>query len=52
MTYITNPENSLINVVNWCNQWDGSIVDCLVKVFNSPATTQIINNWHAVGGVL
>ena len=52
MTYITNPENSLINAANWCNQWEKSITECLTQIFNSPATAQIINNWHAVEMVL
>jgi len=52
MTYTTNPENTLINIANWCTQWQGNINQCIADVYNSPATAQIINNWHAVEGLL
>ena len=48
MTYETVTEETLVNVVNWCNEQMLELSICLVDVLSSPATMQIINNWHSV----
>lgn len=48
MTYETITEETLVNVVNWCTEQMQDISVCLVQVLSSPATMQIINNWHSV----
>ena len=48
MTYETITEETLVNVVNWCNEQLQDVSVCLVQVLSSPATMQIINNWHSV----
>ena len=48
MTVYTVNENTVINIANWCNQMNLNISQCISDVLASPATTQIINNWHSV----
>lgn len=50
MTYETIDERTLVNIVNWCYEMRGEAEFCLVDVLSSPATMQIINNWHSVYG--
>ncbi len=47
VTYETITEETLVNLVNWCYEMRGEIEFCLVDVLSSPATMQIINNWHS-----
>ena len=48
MTYETITEETLVNLVNWCYEMRGEVEFFLVDVLSSPATMQIINNWHSV----
>jgi len=48
MTYETVNEETLVNVVNWCNEQMLELSICMVDVLSSPATMQIINNWYNV----
>ncbi len=50
MDYNTVNEETLVNVVNWCQEQLQEPSICLVQVLSSPATMQIINNWHSVWG--
>ena len=50
MTYQTIDERTLVNIVNWCYEQRGEAEFCLVDVLSSPATVQLINNWHSVLG--
>jgi len=48
MNIYTVNENTVINIANWCNEMNLAITVCINDVLNSPATAQIINNWHSV----
>lgn len=48
MDIYTVNENTVINIANWCNEMNLKISQCISDVLASPATTQIINNWHGV----
>jgi len=48
MTYETVTEETLVNLVNWCNEQMLELSIFMVDVLSSPATMQIINNWHSV----
>jgi hypothetical protein len=48
MSYETVNEETLVNVINWCTEQMQEITICMVDVLSSPATMQIINNWHSV----
>jgi hypothetical protein len=48
MTYETVSEQTLVNVVNWCQEQMQDVTVCLIEVLSSPATVQLINNWHGV----
>ena len=48
MTYETVSEQTLVNVVNWCQEQMQDVTVCIIEVLSSPATVQIINNWHGV----
>ena len=52
MTQIT--EQTLVNIAAWCSNNVGkvSITECIAQVQADPVTTQIINNWHSVHGVV
>ena len=52
MTQIT--EQTLVNITAWCSNNVGkiSIQECITQVQADPVTTQIINNWHAIHGVV
>ena len=48
MTYETVSEQTLVNVVNWCQEQLQDVTVCIIEVLSSPATVQLINNWHGV----
>ncbi len=48
MTYITNPETTLINAANWCRDYDESIKTCIQDIMAHPTVAQIINNFAHV----
>ena len=48
MTYETVSEQTLVNVVNWCQEQLQDVTVCIIEVLGSPATVQLINNWHGV----
>jgi len=49
MTYITNPETTLINAANWCRDYaDIPAKECIQDIFLHPTVAQIINNWAHV----
>jgi hypothetical protein len=49
MTFITNPERTLINAANWCRDYaDIPAKECIADIFLHPTVAQIINNWANV----